>query len=272
MSTPDNNWIKKMRYSEDHREFVGPTHEYDLNAAIQFNLLTFLGLREYHTLLDIGCGSLRGGRLFIVYLLQGGYFGVEPEQWLVENALAKEVGKDLVEIKSPSFLYNRDFLFDGFNQKFDFIIAQSVFSHAPGWQIRKCMAGAAKFMKSKSIFAATYFDGFENHKGTEWVYPETTKYTPKRMSEMASDAGLSNVPITWPHPRGQKWILLFNPEDKNHVLELAREASISNINARGHEIEKRLAQSEGELYRLRTHPYVRAGVKLKRFLRWLSRS
>src|SRR5690242_11872125 len=65
-----------------YRSFVGPPERYDLLAALQFNLLTSLGLREYHSLLDIGCGSLRAGRLFMTYLLPGNYCGVEPEQWL----------------------------------------------------------------------------------------------------------------------------------------------------------------------------------------------
>src|SRR5438128_572554 len=53
-------------------------HDHDLAAAFQFNLLTRLGLREEDYLLDIGCGALRAGRLFITYLLPGRYFGVEP--------------------------------------------------------------------------------------------------------------------------------------------------------------------------------------------------
>ena len=46
--------------SHHHRAFVGPPEKYDIVSAMQFNLLTFLGLREDHYLLDIGCGSLRG--------------------------------------------------------------------------------------------------------------------------------------------------------------------------------------------------------------------
>jgi hypothetical protein len=48
--------------------FVGPPDQYDLMGATQFRLLTTLGLRDYHRLLDFGCGSLRVGRLLISYL------------------------------------------------------------------------------------------------------------------------------------------------------------------------------------------------------------
>lgn len=47
-----------------YKSYVGPPEFYDVAAAMQFSLLIFLGLREYHSLLDIGCGSLRGGEAF----------------------------------------------------------------------------------------------------------------------------------------------------------------------------------------------------------------
>jgi hypothetical protein len=58
---------------KDYRSYVGPSDEYDIMGATQFNLLTSLGLRENHTLLDFGCGSLRAGRLFITYLTKSRY-------------------------------------------------------------------------------------------------------------------------------------------------------------------------------------------------------
>ena len=51
-----------------YRAYVGSPKAYDVTAATQFALMVGLGLREDHTLLDIGCGSLCGGRLFIPYL------------------------------------------------------------------------------------------------------------------------------------------------------------------------------------------------------------
>jgi len=110
--------------SHHYRAFIGSSWLYDLVAAMQFNLLTALGLREYHYLLDIGCGSLRGGRLFIPYLLPGRYFGIEPETWLIEASIANEIGEDLIRIKKPTFSHDRNFTLTMFNQKFDFLLAQ----------------------------------------------------------------------------------------------------------------------------------------------------
>lgn len=92
----DNKNLKALDLptgSHHYRAFVGSPEKYDLVSAIQFNLLTSIGLRENHYLLDIGCGSLRGRRLFIVYLLSAHYLEIEPEKWLIEEGIKKELGK-----------------------------------------------------------------------------------------------------------------------------------------------------------------------------------
>src|SRR5690242_5496000 len=71
--------------------YVGPPRDYDFMGATQFRLLTTLGLREHHSVLDFGCGSLRAGRLLIPYLLPGRYYGLDPNRWLIEDAVAREI-------------------------------------------------------------------------------------------------------------------------------------------------------------------------------------
>jgi len=82
-----------------YRAYVGPPVDYDLVAAMSLGLLTTLGLRQQHQVLDIGCGSLRIGRLLIPYLNRGGYTGLEPNEWLVHDGIANEIGNDQVRIE-----------------------------------------------------------------------------------------------------------------------------------------------------------------------------
>src|SRR5262249_21892285 len=113
-----------------YRAYVGPPEDYDIIAAMTFNLLTTLGLRQHHSVLDIGCGSLRIGRILVPYLNRGKYFGVEPNEWLVNEGIRQELGKSLLEIKRPTFFFS-----DSPNTIaqakiiFDFGLAQSIFSH-----------------------------------------------------------------------------------------------------------------------------------------------
>src|SRR5216684_432299 len=89
-----------------YRAYVGPAEDYDLIAAMTFNLLTTLGLRQHHSLLDLGCGSLRVGRLLIPYLNKEKYFGLEPNEWLVQEGIRNEIGETLVRIKRPRFFFS----------------------------------------------------------------------------------------------------------------------------------------------------------------------
>ncbi len=242
------------------RAFVGPPEVYDLVAHMQFNLLTLLGLREEHTLLDIGCGSLRGGRLFIVYLLPGRYFGLEPDTWLIEQGIEKELGRGLIELKRPSFSHDRNFTCTVFKQEFDFILAQSIFSHAAPTQIRRCLAEVRKCMKPKSLFAATFFEGEENYAGNDWVYPGCVTYRLSWLVEVVAEAGLTCARLDWIHPRGQTWVLLAHPENQVCVEELATVNQIYPLKEELRHYKERLAALEG-------HPYVRVGRGINRLLK-----
>ena len=201
-----------------YRAFVGPPEDYDLIAALQFNLLTALGLREHHHLLDIGCGSLRAGRLFIPYLLPDRYFGIEPEQWLVEQGIERELGRDLIEIKRPTFSDISDFGLSRLEHRFDFLLAHSIFSHAPVASIERCLREARKVMDSESLFVATFVEGKENYAGLRWAYQAdalswtdewekrgSVAYTFDFLHDLASRCELACQRIDWPHPR-QRWI------------------------------------------------------------------
>jgi SAM-dependent methyltransferase len=244
--------------SRHYRAFVSPPDKYDLVSALQFCLLTTLGLREEHTLLDIGCGSLRGGRLFIPYLLSGRYFGIEPEQWLIDDGIKNELGADIINIKQPSFYNDRSFSFSVFNQTFDFILAQSIFSHAAQPQIEQCLAEAKKVMKPTAIFVANFVEGEINHNGNDWVYPGSTAYTLDYMTHLVTAQGLSCKPIYWPHPVGLRWILIVHPEYVEHIPPLHK--TFPAMRAELDTYKQRLAHIEN-------HPYVKAGLVINKLLR-----
>jgi SAM-dependent methyltransferase len=203
----DETLGRELEAGDQHyRAFVGPPKLYDEVAAMQFNLLTALGLREDHYLADIGCGSLRAGRLFIPYLLPGRYFGVEPERWLVEEGIARELGADVVRVKRPTFRYADDFGLAQFGVEFDFLVAQSVFSHAAQDGIRRCLGEAAAVMHEGSVFAATFMRGAEDYEGGGWVYPGCVSYRLRTIAALAGEHGLRCRRLRWPHPNDQTWV------------------------------------------------------------------
>jgi hypothetical protein len=217
--------------SPNYRAFVGLPSKYDLLGALQFNVLTALGLRQHHYLLDIGCGSLRSGRLFIPYLLPERYFGIEPEQWLIEEGIKREVGQDLINIKSPQFSNDSDFNLSVFNQEFDFIIAHSIFSHASQNQIIKCLSEAKKVMNEICIFVATFMQGEEDYTDDEWVYPNCSTYTMDCIVSLVKEQNLICKPLDFYHPSRQTWIAIVSPEIENtipHIISNTRALRIEN--------------------------------------------
>lgn len=245
---------------EEYRTHVGPAENYDVFSAIQFNLLTALGLRDEHCLLDVGCGSLRAGRLLIPYLRPGHYFAIEPLPWLIQEGIEQEIGDTLIKIKRPTFSNDTNFTLSVFTRQFDFILAQSIFSHASQTQIRRCLAEAKKVLKPGGVFAATFFVGAENYEGEQWV--AKADYTMERMRQLVEEQGLAFTPIDWRHPDPQQWILIHQPETN---VPLAEATDAQHLIA----LREQLALCQQQFMAIRSHPYVKFGLKIKFFLVWV---
>jgi hypothetical protein len=250
--------------SRHYRAFVGDTQTYDIFSYMQFTLMTLLGLRQEHTLLDIGCGSLRAGKLFVMYLLPGRYFGIEPEQWLVEDGIEREVGHELVSRKSPRFLFDQNFSCAAFGVEFDYIIAQSIFSHASLAQIRRCLSQARECMKDASLFAASFVEGDSDYTGDKWIYPDTVRYRATTISQLAAEVGLACRRLDWFHIGGQAWFVFFIPGLEPQVDQLA------DLN-QSFPLQQELShyrQRSDRLERIESHFLYRLVVGIRRRLRW----
>jgi SAM-dependent methyltransferase len=194
-----------------YRAYVGPPEDYDLIAAMTFNLLTTLGLRQHHSLLDIGCGSLRIGRLVIPYLNRGKYFGVEPNEWLVDDGIRRELGETLVQIKRPTFFFSDspDTITHA-KIAFDFALAQSIFSHCGLDLIEGWLSAISGSLAQDGVLVATFLIGEEDSAKTGWIYPECVNYRPATLESAAKDVNLRFEILDWKHPR-QRWALFAAP-------------------------------------------------------------
>jgi methyltransferase family protein len=240
-----------------HRAWVGSPENYDLSSALQFSLLTSLGLRENHTLLDIGCGSLRGGRLALMYLLPERYYGIEPEQWLIEEGIQKEIGQDLVDLKKPSFNNDSNFTLSVFQRTFDYLIAQSVFSHATQAQIHRCLDEATRVMAPSSLFVANFMEGADNYAGDQWVYPGCSEFTIDFMIKLVESHGLICKSVVWPHPIGLSWIVIHRPDYIGDVLELTQQPAF---------LKGELSVYKKRLAELQQNPYVKIALSVNKLV------
>lgn len=195
-----------------YRAYVGPPEDYDLIAAMTFNLLTTLGLRQHHSLLDIGCGSLRIGRLLIPYLNRGKYFGIEPAEWLVAEGIKQELGEAVVQTKLPTFFFSDspETIVQA-KVPFDFALAQSIFSHCGLDLIKDWLSAVSRSLAPDGVLLATFLPGDEDTPQTGWVYPECVNYRPITLERAAAQANLQFEILDWKHPR-QTWALFAAPD------------------------------------------------------------
>ncbi len=210
--------------AQHYRAFVGPPAEYDFMGATQFRLATALGLREEHYLLDLGCGSLRAGKFMVQYLLPGRYFGIEPNAWLWQSAINNEIGQDIFNIKKPTFSAVESFDANVFGITFDFIVAQSIFSHTGVSLLKSALESGSAALKPRGQFLFTALTegtpGFgilpRGDDTDGWVYPGCLTYSEREIKEYCSSFGLCVQRLNWFHPR-QRWYRAVLRED--HLIE-----------------------------------------------------
>lgn len=223
---PESHIEEKNKFGIDlkpgdlhYRAYIGPPENYDLISAMVFNLLTCLGLRQQDKLLDIGCGSLRNGRLLIPYLNEGNYFGVEPNQWLVEEGVKNEVGGDLIKIKKVTFSYKDSLCeFDRNSLDLDFALAQSIFSHTGLDLFDKWLSEVSWHLKDTGALLATFLLGKEDFNGKGWVYPDCVKFKKETVSNLAEKYELKFKLLNWAHPL-QKWAIFYKSEYDTSLID-----------------------------------------------------
>jgi SAM-dependent methyltransferase len=132
-------------------------------GRMQFEFLLREGLQPHHHLLDIGCGSFRGGRFVIDYLQEGHYFGIDREAQHLEagmkhvlkpaNLTAKKPNIRVVELSAEP----KDFREMLGHSRFDYIWIHAVFDHIPPDCIQRSLYDLAKVLGIPGRMYATFF-------------------------------------------------------------------------------------------------------------------
>ncbi|MBB3167395.1 class I SAM-dependent methyltransferase [Simiduia aestuariiviva] len=208
----EENLGLNLKPGDNHyRAYVGPPKDYDLISAMVFNLLTCIGLRQDHRVLDIGCGSLRNGRLLIPYLNKNNYIGIEPNKWLVEDGIKNEIGRDLVKLKKPTFSYCDSMKEFNLPLNIDYAFAQSIFSHTGLDLLDKWLSDASYHLKDDGILLATFLIDEKDSSDQGWIYPGCVKFIPETVSKLALKHGFNFKLLDWFHPR-QSWAAFYKKD------------------------------------------------------------
>lgn len=217
-----------MAGDETYDAYVGPPDQYDFMGATQFRLLTTFGLREHHRVLDVGCGSLRLGRLLLPYLNPECYYGIEPNAWLIEAAKEKEIGQSQFDLKRPTFDGNAQFEIP-FDTEFDFVVAQSIFSHTGLSLFNTAMRNIVGALTQDGLLFATFVQYEDEAADDHWYYPGCVGIHHRAILRVARDNGLHCRRLKWFHPR-QTWYLFSKNKGKLPSYREARHCSGEVLN------------------------------------------
>ncbi len=150
----------------------GPEHLFEEAGRKMLMLLLNEKLMPYSKLLDIGCGCLRGGYWLIRFLDEGSYFGIEPNEKMLNIGKDKLLDELLLEQKRPQFDHNTSFDASVFDTRFDFFLARSIWTHASKSQILNMLDSFVENTNTQATFLTSYLEAktpAEEYEGEGWI-------------------------------------------------------------------------------------------------------
>lgn len=150
------------------------------------------GLLPESRVLDVGCGGLRCGYWLIHFLRPDRYFGIEPNEQMLRAGLDRLFDASLLAEKSPRFDHNDRFDFGVFRERFDFVIARSIWSHASLPQIEHMLQQFVAHTSDDAIFLTSYVPTHrqdKEYRGDDFSWP-AIRYRKETLEEKIRAAGL----------------------------------------------------------------------------------
>lgn len=208
---------------EWHRDAVGG--KWEQMGEFQFDYLVHEGLAPEHQMLDVGCGALRGGVHFVRYLQAGHYVGVDAGPPLLA-AGRRELEQAGLSDKQATLVADNKFGLVKLGRSFDFVIAQSVFSHLPFNPIARCITEVGRVLNPGGRFYATFFANPGPRMRTDAIHMKTDStplelfpdrdpfyYDPDLFAWLCEGSDVSfEYRGDWGHPRGQH-MMVFTKRD-----------------------------------------------------------
>lgn len=139
--------------AERRHALVGPAHLWRMKRAFQFEFLQRMGLERGQRLLDLGCGTLRGGLPLIEFLEPGHYTGVDVRADVLAEARAELEEAGLAHRK-PMLVHATDLSMLELGERFDVVWAFSVLIHMDDATLARALDCVARHLAADGSFHA----------------------------------------------------------------------------------------------------------------------
>lgn len=157
------SFVLKTKQEKRHA-LVGAGNLWKMKRDFQIKFLIEQGLLKTDRLMDIGCGTLRGGIPMIQYLNKGNYYGMDVREHVL-NEGREELKTAKLEDKNPNLI-----LFDHFSEvnidvQFNVMFAFSVLIHLEDEIAESCFQFIGNSLSKKGVFYSNvnigeYRDGY----------------------------------------------------------------------------------------------------------------
>lgn len=175
-----------MDEAKKRHRLVGPPGLWEMKRRFQSDFLIARGLQPDDHLLDLGCGTLRGGIPLIDYLKTGHYTGIDVRPDVIGEA-QQELAKFGLGHKRPSIFVAGDLKTLSIDNQFDVTWAFSVLIHMDD----DILAGALEFV-SRHLSGAFYANvNFGDRESAGWQGFPVTWRSLAFYREQADRAGLT---------------------------------------------------------------------------------
>ena len=142
-----------MSPKERRHKLVGQPQLWKMKRDFQIQFLTQMGLQPEDNLIDIGCGTLRGGIPIIRYLEAGHYAGIESRNKAMSEG-KKELEESGLQSKNPALIVNSNLASLNLERRADYIWAFSVLFHMKDDVARDCLNFVARYLEDDGCFYA----------------------------------------------------------------------------------------------------------------------
>lgn len=208
----------ELRSSTRRAALVGSPELWERQRRFQFEFLTSRGLAPEHRLLDIGCGTLRGGIPLIGYLQAGHYAGVEARASVLEEA-KKELAEAALEHKHPVLINADDASRVELADPLDFAWAFMALIHMPD----DTAAGYLEMLAGKLAEGGQFYGNVnigDKPEGSWQGFPVVTR-THEFYEQLAASRGLTVQDVGVLDSLGHRFGA---PGDKTVMLRFTRAA------------------------------------------------
>lgn len=157
VTDPRDSMADDVQYSSRmaaRHGMVGPADLWEMKRRFQIEYLRSVGLLPHHQLLDLGCGTMRGGIPLIQYLDVGHYTGVDVRAAALEEG-CREIEEAGLVGRQPQIFCCEDLREFQAGKRFDVIWAFAVLIHMSDSVLDGALEAVARHLEPAGIFYAS---------------------------------------------------------------------------------------------------------------------